>query len=173
MPAGAALNASIAKTAGGEARTAFEAAALAAGKKVADIAFVLDVKKTGLENTRDLGGATISEPACVLLVESLALIGIKAKIEKIDAHINELLRKVSTKQELRTIMCEWSFNWPDGQKKLVRTDTGEVIAEDQIREHEQQRHFDDLKKEQEEAEAEKIAAGDPIPKSVVINGHLA
>lgn len=97
----------------------------------------------------------------------------KAKIEKIDAHINELLRKVSKKQELRTIMCEWSFNWPDGQKKLVRTDTGEVIAEDQIREHEQQRHFDDLKKEQEEAEAEKIAAGDPIPKSVVINGHLA
>ncbi len=41
--------------------------------------------EAGFETTLsfDLGGATISEPACVLLVESLAQIGIKAKIEKI------------------------------------------------------------------------------------------
>ncbi len=41
--------------------------------------------ESGFETTLsfDLGGATISEPACVLLAESLALIGIKAKIEKI------------------------------------------------------------------------------------------
>src|SRR5258706_2663837 len=41
--------------------------------------------EAGFETTLsfDLGGATVSEPACVLLVESLALIGIKAKIEKI------------------------------------------------------------------------------------------
>ena len=41
--------------------------------------------EAGFETTLsfDLGGATVGEPACVLLVESLALIGIKAKIEKI------------------------------------------------------------------------------------------
>ena len=41
--------------------------------------------EAGFETTLsfDLGGATVSEPACVLLVESLALIGVKAKIEKI------------------------------------------------------------------------------------------
>jgi len=46
------------------------------------------MKEAGMENgfettlSFDLGGATVGEPACVLLVESLALIGIKAKIEK-------------------------------------------------------------------------------------------
>src|SRR6185369_13715054 len=41
--------------------------------------------EAGFETTLsfDLGGATVGEPACVLLVESLALIGIKAKIEKV------------------------------------------------------------------------------------------
>jgi peptide/nickel transport system substrate-binding protein len=41
--------------------------------------------EAGFETTLsfDLGGATVSEPACVLLVESLALIGIRAKIEKV------------------------------------------------------------------------------------------
>ena len=41
--------------------------------------------EAGFETTLsfDLGGATVSEPACVLIVEALAQIGIKAKIEKI------------------------------------------------------------------------------------------
>ena len=41
--------------------------------------------EAGFETTLsfDLGGATVGEPACVLLVEALALIGIKARIEKV------------------------------------------------------------------------------------------
>jgi len=41
--------------------------------------------EAGFETTLsfDLGGATVSEPACILIQESLALIGIKCRIEKI------------------------------------------------------------------------------------------
>ena len=47
------------------------------------------MKEAGVENgfettlSFDLGGATVSEPACVLIQESLAMIGIKATINKI------------------------------------------------------------------------------------------
>jgi peptide/nickel transport system substrate-binding protein len=47
------------------------------------------MKEAGMENgfetslSFDLGGATVSEPACVLLAESLAQIGIKVQINKI------------------------------------------------------------------------------------------
>lgn len=47
------------------------------------------MKEAGMENgfettlSYDLGGATVGEPACILIQESLALIGIKATINKI------------------------------------------------------------------------------------------
>jgi hypothetical protein len=58
------------------------------------------------------------------------------------------------------VMCDWSYDWENGTKELIRGDTGEIVQKDSIREHEQQRHFDELKREQEEKVAEDLSGGE-------------
>ncbi len=70
----------------------------------------------------------------------------KAKIDQLSADNNVVARKIGTKSELRKVECRWEYDWSAGKKTLFRTDTGEQIAQDFIKEHEMQTHFDDLKK---------------------------
>ena len=70
----------------------------------------------------------------------------KAKIDQMAATNNVIARKVNSKTDLRQVECVWQFDWENGKKTLFRTDTGEQIAADFIKDFEMQTHFDDLKK---------------------------
>ncbi len=54
--------------------------------------------------------------------------GYKDKIDRLFLDMRTLARKISTKQEMRDIDCEWNFNYRQAMADLIRTDTGEVVA---------------------------------------------
>lgn len=74
-----------------------------------------------------------------------------ARTKKIEADIGVLTRVVSSGEEHREVDCLWKFNWPVGEKVLVRLDTGEVVRTESIRESERQQRLTFKKREMEEA----------------------
>ena len=59
---------------------------------------------------------------------------IKPKNERVD----ELMYIIRNRKEKRDVECIWSYDWARGVKSGVRTDTGEVIETDTIKDHEKQ-----------------------------------
>ena len=60
LPDGAAMKVTLDKKADDQTRAAIEQAVSSSGQKLADVAFVINIQKTLLENNRDLGAATIT-----------------------------------------------------------------------------------------------------------------
>lgn len=67
----------------------------------------------------------------------------KAKIANLTSDIGVLSRAVSNGYEYRDVECEWHFNWKDGTKKLIRTDTEEKVREDKITTEDRQQQLDE------------------------------
>ena len=127
--------------------------------------------EAGFETTLsfDLGGATISEPACVLLVESLALIGIKAKIEKIPG---SNWRSALLKKDMPMILNRFGgwLNYPEyfffwcyhGQNAVFNTMSYQNPAMDKL--IEAARFDTDPKKYKENVHAFVNMAFDEVPR---------
>jgi hypothetical protein len=92
-----------------------------------------------------------------------------AELKKFDADIGVLARKVTTGQEQRTVKCVWIFDWKEGGKKLIRTDTEEVVREETIQASERQQHFalEEQAKKVKEASDLKEPIGELIDEKVV------
>lgn len=70
----------------------------------------------------------------------------KGRIKKLDGEVSCLTGEVSAKGEHRSVKCEWYMNHPrKGKKMLLRTDTGEIVREDDMLDSDFQMVLDDLK----------------------------
>lgn len=65
----------------------------------------------------------------------------KGKLSACDALIHKNARLINSGYEYRSVDCEWRYNWKDSKKTLIRNDTGEVINEVDIENHERQEGF--------------------------------
>ena len=64
--------------------------------------------------------------------------GFKDKIDRFIADSRTLARKISTRQELRGVDCEWVHDFDRCMSDLHRKDTGEVIDRRKLTEEEMQ-----------------------------------
>jgi hypothetical protein len=64
--------------------------------------------------------------------------GFKDKIDRFIADSRTLARKISTRQELRAVDCEWVNDYDNIIAVLHRKDTGEVIDRQKLTEEEMQ-----------------------------------
>ena len=60
LPENASVKVTVEKSAEASVQTSFQLAAVTAGQKLGDVAFVMNVEKTNLENAKDLGAAVIT-----------------------------------------------------------------------------------------------------------------
>lgn len=83
--------------------------------------------------------------------------GFKAKIDELTAEQRHLFACIISKKETRDIDCDITYRWEDGQKDIVRRDTGEIVETNQISESEQQEQIDltDPKKDPKKDPSEK------------------
>jgi len=61
-----------------------------------------------------------------------------SKITRHKTNINDLARKITTREEMREIRCRWVYHWQDGVKVLIRTDNGKQIDKQEIKDYERQ-----------------------------------
>lgn len=61
-----------------------------------------------------------------------------AKLDKLDADIGIFSRKIASGIEHRQVDCYWEYDWKQGEKSLVRTDTMECVQLDPISDYERQ-----------------------------------
>ncbi len=66
----------------------------------------------------------------------------KLKLSQIDVEIGRKSRAINNGYEYRDIDCEWSFDWKEGRKKLIRQDTGDIVETDDISEYEKQQEME-------------------------------
>lgn len=85
----------------------------------------------------------------------------KGKMDVMSAGNTVLARKINSRSELRQVECRWEYDWESGKKTLYRTDTGEQVSQDFIKEHEMQTHFEDLKKEPPVVDGEPVENEQP------------
>jgi hypothetical protein len=71
----------------------------------------------------------------------------EAIIAKLKTEIQDLATKVTDGFEFRPVKCIRRFNFKTGIKSLVRIDTGEIISETEISDHERQQKLNLDKKE--------------------------
>lgn len=64
--------------------------------------------------------------------------GFKDKIDRFIADARTMARKISTRQELRGVDCEWVLNFEAQKAFLHRKDTGEIIDTRKLTEEEMQ-----------------------------------
>ena len=76
---------------------------------------------------------------------------IKAQIESAQAQVNLLSNKIATGEEYRKVECNIKWDWVNGEKSIIRTDTGEIVQTVIITEEEKQEQldFEKAKKERE------------------------
>jgi hypothetical protein len=65
----------------------------------------------------------------------------KAEIQGAQEKINLLAAKLSTGKEYRNVICDVVYNWDNGTRTYVRTDTGEIAGDDIIPESDLQEHM--------------------------------
>ena len=65
----------------------------------------------------------------------------KANISKLEATVELQASLVRSGKELRPVKCHWEFDFDSNKKNLLREDTGEIIQELEIEEHERQVDF--------------------------------
>jgi hypothetical protein len=68
----------------------------------------------------------------------------KAEIGKIDARIGYLSSCINTGQEQRDVECRWEMEYAQGDARLIRLDTGEVVYTRPIKADEYQQSFSGL-----------------------------
>ena len=78
-------------------------------------------KKTGLENELK----TISQQY-------------KADVQGQESMIQSVTNKLDAGYEMRTVDCEWRYDFEVGEKSLWRMDTGEMVRQDKITQDEAQ-----------------------------------
>jgi hypothetical protein len=66
---------------------------------------------------------------------------LNSAIKELDTRATELSEAIDSGQELREVACSWSYDWAIDTKTLYREDTGEVVENGLIPEHERQTHF--------------------------------
>jgi hypothetical protein len=66
----------------------------------------------------------------------------KDKITAAQSNINILSRDISNGYEYRSIDCYWEYDYPVRQKRLIRTDTEEVVKTEEIPASEIQANLD-------------------------------
>lgn len=81
--------------------------------------------------------------------------GIKSEMTTCETTVNVLSRKIDTGKEFRMIECAITRNWETKTRTWTRTDTGEVVKDDIIPEHEIQEELElnEGKVKTEQAEA--------------------
>lgn len=62
----------------------------------------------------------------------------KSKVSRHESEISILSRAISNGYEYRDVPCYWDYNWTDGRKSLVRTDTMETVETEKISDWERQ-----------------------------------
>ena len=67
---------------------------------------------------------------------------ITSQIKPLDERIEALVVIIDTKEEERSVACEWQPNFAEGIKRLRRLDTYEVIDTREIRDFERQQQFE-------------------------------
>lgn len=82
----------------------------------------------------------------------------KDEITRLETELKILQRKVSTRQEERSVECTWLYHWETGLKELARLDTPDIqiVEKGTITDAERQMHTDELE------ELEKLEP--PIPE---------
>lgn len=108
---------------------------------------------TELSETADLMAAKLQEAQSLEAELERVKRDFKAKQQAVDGAISLCAQKIRSKSVLREVDCAWTYDWEHGKKTLTRKDTGEVVVTETIRDFEHQRHFDDLKKDAEEKNA--------------------
>lgn len=89
-----------------------------------------------------------------------------AVISRCDAQILVLTRKVRSGQETRAVDCYYDYNWGNNEKKLYRSDTGELVKIDEIEEHERQQHLK-LREKEEAGASEDFTDGEDEGEEVI------
>lgn len=64
-----------------------------------------------------------------------------SQIKTIKLALLNLSRKVTTEEEDRNVDCWWDYDFAKGEKSLIRSDTGEVVETQIIRDEERQKSF--------------------------------
>lgn len=77
----------------------------------------------------------------------------KSEIETLDGQVNSLLRKVRERQENRTVDVERRWDFPGNAVRVVRLDTGEIVAERAMTIDERQTRLFEMPQVQDEATA--------------------
>ncbi len=95
-----------------------------------------------------------SDWAEVELQKKSASADFQARINRLKSEIEVVGLKVSTGVEYRSVDCTWNFNTPKkGLKSLIRTDTGQNVAQEKLTSEDVQNILalkkKDLKKEKE------------------------
>ena len=52
---------------------------------------------------------------------------VNSKIKPIKEEVEELVTKIDTKKEVRSVICDWHYDWDAGKKRLIRTDTYDTL----------------------------------------------
>lgn len=63
------------------------------------------------------------------------------ELKNLQKKLSRISRIIKAGQEDREVKCRWDYLWEMDMKRLVRTDTGEVIRTDTIKDHERQKRF--------------------------------
>lgn len=63
---------------------------------------------------------------------------VNAKIKPKEQRVEKLVTIIDTKEEVREVECDWSFNWNSGVKTLYRSDTQEKLESKPITDAERQ-----------------------------------
>lgn len=63
------------------------------------------------------------------------------RIKRMKADADKLAREIRTEEKIVSVPCQWEYYWSENVKKMVRTDTGQVLDQLAIQDHERQQQF--------------------------------
>lgn len=63
------------------------------------------------------------------------------RVKRKKAESEKLAREIRTEEKIVQVPCEWHYFWAQNVKKLIRTDTGQVLDQLAIQDFERQGHF--------------------------------
>jgi hypothetical protein len=84
----------------------------------------------------------------------------KSDIEKLEKVALDLRQQVSTGKQYKDVECSIVWDFDEKKKVYVRNDTGEVVRETPISEHELQEYSKELAEEEDRIRLEKEAKND-------------